>query len=108
MTWITSTENVEFLSPQLWTMPIREFTDSSGTSWLVWATIPPSAGVLGAMRGGWLTFESSVVRRRLIPIPSGWEEATPAKLDLLCRAATPVRRTPPAGFEPMDSDSTEP
>jgi hypothetical protein len=89
-------------------MPIREFTDSSGTSWLVWATIPPSAGVLGAMRGGWLTFESSVVRRRLIPIPSGWEEATPAKLDLLCRAATPVRRTPPAGFEPMDSDSTDP
>ena len=101
-------ENVESLLPHFWTMPIREFTDSAGTSWLVWATIPPSAGVLGAMRDGWLTFESSAVRRRLIPIPSGWEDASPAKLDLLCRAATPVRRTPPGGFEPMDTDVTEP
>lgn len=89
-------------------MPIRDFTDPLGTRWLVWATIPLPGGVLGTMRDGWLTFESSAVRRRLIPIPGGWEDASLAKLDLMCRAAIPVRRTPPGGFDRLDPDPAEP
>ena len=43
---------------------------------------------------GWLTFESAAERRRLSPIPSGWETATEAQLAALCaRASTvPTRR----------------
>lgn len=89
-------------------MAMREFTDSLGTRWMVWATVPVPGGVLGNMRDGWLTFESSAVRRRLIPIPDGWEDASSAKLDLLCRTAVPVRRSPPGGFHSIDPDSTEP
>lgn len=88
-------------------MAMREFTDSLGTRWMVWATVPVPGGVLGNMRDGWLTFESSAVRRRLIPIPDGWEDASSAKLDLLCRTAVPVRRSPPGGFHSIDPDSTE-
>ena len=90
---------------------IKEFTDALGTHWLVWATIPvPSGGVVGTMRDGWLTFESDAVRRRLVPIPAGWEDASPAKLDLMCRAAARVRRTP-SGFQRFEiidaEDETE-
>ena len=89
-------------------MPIREFTDSLGTRWLVWSTIPTSnasSGVLGSMRDGWLTFDSTDARRRLIPIPAGWEEASSEKLALMCRAAEPVRRTPPGGFEAVETET---
>ena len=87
-------------------MPIKEFTDALGTHWLVWATIPAPGGVLGTMPDGWLTFESDALRRRLIPIPSGWEDASPAKLDLMCRAAALVRRTP-SGFQRFEIIDTE-
>jgi len=88
-------------------MPMREFTDSLGTHWLVWATVPAPGGVLGTMSDGWLTFESSAVRRRLIPIPAGWEDATPGRLDLMCRVAVAVRRTPSGGFHSFDPDPAE-
>ncbi|HEY9227567.1 MAG TPA: hypothetical protein VIP11_13010 [Gemmatimonadaceae bacterium] len=80
-------------------MPIREFTDSLGTRWLVWATIPSPGSVLGSMRDGWLTFDSRTVRRRLMPIPTNWEEASPQTLDGMCRAAVLVRPTPPSGID---------
>ena len=86
-------------------MPIRDFTDSLGTHWQVWATIPLPGGVLGTMREGWLTFDSSYARRRLIPIPSGWEEASQEKLELMCRAALTVRRTPPGGISEADIEA---
>jgi hypothetical protein len=43
-------------------------------------------------RGGWLTFDSEQGRRRLAPLPSGWEDAPPGRLELLCRSATEVTR----------------
>lgn len=85
-------------------MPIREFTDSSKTRWLVWSTVPTIGGVVGPMRDGWLTFESSSARRRLIPIPAGWEDAPPSRLELMCRAASPVRRTPSNGFDAIETE----
>jgi hypothetical protein len=47
------------------------------------------------MRQGWLTFESDGERRRLAPIPPGWEDVAVDRLDLYCRAAQAVSRTTP-------------
>lgn len=37
--------------------------------------------------GGWLAFESTRERRRLAPIPSGWDQANESELERLCRSA---------------------
>jgi hypothetical protein len=44
------------------------------------------------MAGGWLCFESVAEKRRLHPIPPGWENGSDAELWQLCSGATPVRR----------------
>ena len=76
-------------------MAQREFTDSHGTHWLVWSTTPTTTTVPGAMREGWLTFESDGERRRLVPVPRDWENAADDRMELYCRAAQPVTRTTP-------------
>lgn len=74
-------------------MAIREFVDSNGVTWRVWRTMPRSRSVYSEqLREGWLTFESVQQRRRLAPVPAGWADATTERLDLMCRAAEPVRR----------------
>ena len=81
-------------------MPVRDFDDSTGTTWRVWSTVPSSAVVLTAgFEQGWLTFESSGRIRRLAPIPAGWETAAPAELERLCAIAQP-----PAKRRPGDGD----
>lgn len=42
---------------------------------------------------GWLTFESLVEKRRLVPIPSGWEEASNTALRTLCDQAKRIAKT---------------
>ncbi len=85
-------------------MPIREFTDSNGVRWRVWSTIPQAPGTYGeSLRAGWLTFDSEGERRRLAPIPQGWEEASAERLELMCRAAEVAKRT---GTTP-DPEATE-
>jgi hypothetical protein len=42
---------------------------------------------------GWLTFESLAEKRRLVPIPSGWEEASNAALRALCDQAKRIAKT---------------
>jgi hypothetical protein len=43
------------------------------------------------MAGGWLAFESSTgEKRRLTPVPDGWEEFPNAKLDVCRELAEPV------------------
>lgn len=75
-------------------MPIREFTDSVGVQWRVWATKPiPGAVYDESLKSGWLTFESADARKRLAPIPSGWEHASTERLELMCRAAEAARRS---------------
>jgi hypothetical protein len=44
------------------------------------------------LRSGWLTFESEQQRKRLAPVPTGWDDAAPDRLELMCRAAEAVRR----------------
>ena len=41
---------------------------------------------------GWLAFQAGTVRRRLVPIPSDWDEMSDVELRALCRSATPVAR----------------
>jgi hypothetical protein len=85
---------------------LREFTDRSGTAWRVWDVYPSTrarASVASSEQGrfrsaeladGWLCFESSSERRRLAPIPSGWEVSEPEVLsDYLSRAGYVSRRT---------------
>jgi hypothetical protein len=42
---------------------------------------------------GWLTFESLDERRRLVPIPTGWEEANNTTLRALCEQAKRIAKT---------------
>jgi hypothetical protein len=88
-------------------MAIREFKDSAGTKWRVWATTPRAGVIYGdSLKSGWLTFESAASRKRLAPIPRGWEEAPPDRLELMCRAAEVVRRT--SGPAPLTPDPDAP
>jgi len=50
----------------------------------------PRVKLTGGLEGGWLAFESSRERRRLAPIPQGWESATDAELDRMCRQSVPA------------------
>jgi len=87
-------------------MPLREFADSLGQVWQVWDTHPTEIGHLikgesAFMRfvastakredrepttvreqyvEGWLTFTLAHARRRLAPIPAGWESADDSTL----------------------------
>ena len=45
--------------------------------------------------GGWLTFESLSEKRRLLPIPTGWEDATQAELRVFCEKAKRVAKVDP-------------
>jgi hypothetical protein len=75
-------------------MPSRDFQDGNGITWRVWNTVPISGAVINTgFERGWLTFESSGgTLRRLAPIPEGWEDVSPERLDLFCRAAVQVPR----------------
>lgn len=60
-------------------MAYRELTDREGREWRVWDTYPgrlASGGVVSqAFAQGWLTFECVGEKRRLAPVPAGWEES---------------------------------
>ena len=42
------------------------------------------------LRHGWLAFRNDAERRRLAPIPEGWEQASDAELERYCGAAESV------------------
>jgi hypothetical protein len=72
-------------------MALREFTDASGKAWTVWSTRPDwRSGVPAELHEGWLTFESGKTRKRLAPIPRGWEDASAARLQLYCSTAEEI------------------
>ena len=90
-------------------MAYRVFTDADGRTWTAWAVLPPPrqqsrrtgseslspriADVGPRYARGWLAFASAAERRRLAPIPVGWEKMTDVALDGLCEAATPRRQS---------------
>jgi hypothetical protein len=90
---------------------LREFTDKNGTAWRVWDVDPqsPKAPAIkdrrkAAAGQGWLVFDSRAERRRLTPIPAGWDSTDPEKLADLCEKAQVV---PPLArnFEPRPPNS---
>lgn len=42
------------------------------------------------LRHGWLAFRNDSERRRLAPIPTGWEQAADSELERYCRSAESV------------------
>lgn len=79
-------------------MALRSFTDSQGQGWRVWNVVPQydtardEDTMTPGLQGGWLCFEKEGQKRRLSPIPDGWEAAEPEALERYCQAATPVAR----------------
>ena len=75
-------------------MGYAEFSDREGRSWRVWHTRPRLADVLSRLptewKDGWLTFECDTDKRRLAPVPPGWESFSSTRLDLLRRMAEPA------------------
>ena len=50
----------------------------------------PSVLVSPEMAGGWLVFECPSERRRLVPVPPGWDACPDAELERMCARARPV------------------
>lgn len=82
---------------------LRGFTDSTGVEWRVWEVIPSRAAIGSTgtrsrtslnstpYANGWLCFECDAEKRRLAPIPEGWEHRPPAEIAKLLGQATPVQ-----------------
>jgi hypothetical protein len=59
--------------------------------WRAWDTYPSSvSNVRSIYAAGWLGFESETERRRLHPVPAGWDTADEGALWAWLAAATPV------------------
>lgn len=81
-------------------MALREFTGRDGVRWKVWDITPealhPATRAEDYLQGfldGWLVFESAdgSDKRRLYPVPRGWEERDDAELERLWSMADAVR-----------------
>jgi hypothetical protein len=78
-------------------MALRTFTAADGTPWNVWNVVPSiththqALTVMAAMTGGWLCFECASAKRRLVPIPDGWEELSDAELERVMETAELVQ-----------------
>lgn len=90
-------------------MAVRSFNAPDGTSWQAWTVIPGEHAEWPAharrhlpdtLAGGWLCFESAEEKRRLHPIPPGWENGNEGELWGFCEGANPVRRRAPAPLSP--------
>ncbi len=97
-------------------MTYREFTDEQGQLWEVWEIRPISIErrlneerrryprlsdrrnsnlelkLRGSHRDGWLTFQCEHQRRRLVPIPEGWDSLPDSELVGLLERAAPLGR----------------
>lgn len=79
-------------------MAHRTFTDLTGRTWQVWSTRPgPRSKVAPELREGWLTFEAAGgEKKRVAPVPPGWENTSELELRRMLESGTPVapsRRT---------------
>jgi ABC-type Fe3+ transport system substrate-binding protein len=81
-------------------MSVREFRDSQGRDWRAWDVAPDSLNsriknedFLAALNyTGWIVFETrnENEKRRLYPIPKGWNELPDPELEALLEMAEPV------------------
>jgi hypothetical protein len=81
-------------------MALREFTDRTGCRWRVWDIRPEemhaatrAEDYLQSVIHGWLAFEpvGGGEKRRLSPIPAGWERASEGELERMLDRAESVR-----------------
>ena len=78
-------------------MPVREFKDGRGREWRVWDVRPDDLNprtkdedyLAQLYYTGWMVFESKSGddKRRLYPIPKGWDELPDAELEVLLQKA---------------------
>jgi hypothetical protein len=82
-------------------MAERSFSGPDGTPWQAWDVVPGQHSdwpaharqhLPEAMSEGWVCFECDEEKRRLHPIPEGWETLGDEELWALCRDAEPVKR----------------
>lgn len=79
-------------------MATRTFVDRRGSSWTVWNVLPdehavytsPRVHLPSEMADGWLCFESAAEKRRLCPVPDGWDGLPDRELDHLLDHSQPV------------------
>ena len=88
---------------------IREFTDTTGVRWRVWAVTPGQAISTSPrnhadLHDGWLAFESldTGAKRRLAHFPADWATSSDAELERLLGTAAPARKR--GGGEAAASD----
>lgn len=82
-------------------MAVREFTDGAGRQWRAWDVTPDSIHpqtkvedfLAECFQGGWLVFETpdGAGKRRLCPLPFGWEQRADADLEALLARAEVLR-----------------
>lgn len=85
-------------------MTMRTCVDRYGDHWDVFEVYPGHRGrdlthVPEAFRGGWLCFQSAVERRRLAPIPLGWESWEDEPLLAALEETMGARRRTPLAFD---------
>ena len=77
---------------------MRQIRDAAGIEWMVYEVNPAvsawrAAGSLPeGYQNGWLCFESPSEKRRLLPLPVGWQELPIEQLNALLGNAVQVRR----------------
>jgi hypothetical protein len=93
-------------------MALRTFVSHDGTHWNVWNVVPTlvhnerKVSLSTGMTSGWLCFESQGIKRRIVPVPSGWEDWSDAELDSVLATAQAVeRRLPPDTELPASVES---
>jgi hypothetical protein len=79
-------------------MGYRTVSSPDGREWEVWDTVPTQdRGLIRpAFAGGWLTFQTRGEKRRLAPIPDGWESASGDELSGWLAQADPADPAPDA------------
>lgn len=80
----------------------RVFEDAAGVTWDAFAVHPSAeaagkARLPGPFQRGWLSFDSGEERRRLSPIPEGWQTMSDASLREACQRAEIASRRPGTG-----------
>jgi hypothetical protein len=76
-------------------MTMREVADAEGAVWAIFDVRPTARRsalpqVQAGYAQGWLCLQCAEARRRLAPIPLGWETKTDAELLELVASATPA------------------
>ena len=78
---------------------MRQIRDAAGVEWVVYEVNPMVNqwarlhSLPEGYQSGWLCFESATEKRRLTPLPSGWESLPLDALNGLLGTAVEVRRS---------------